>query len=159
MFKALIINLFFLLHPVHVTLTTVNQAQDCDTMKVFFRMYYDDFQRDYKLYYPDFNPGENGDTSGISTEMLLKYFNDRVNIYINNKLLPAKINEFSVDSYEIRINLIYNSVKNPGKFRIRNQILTNVYNDQANMVYLNIGKYQNAINLTVGNAEETVTLK
>ena len=76
MLKVLTLNIFLFFHPVHVTLTTINQVHDSDTLKVFFRMYYDDFQRDYKLYYPEFKPGKNNDTTGIPREMLNKYFND-----------------------------------------------------------------------------------
>ncbi|HNX65656.1 MAG TPA: hypothetical protein PKH02_02165 [Bacteroidales bacterium] len=159
MLKALIINLLIFVHPVHVTITTINQAQDSDTMNVFFRMYYDDFQRDYKLYYPDYNPGEESDTTGFPREMLIRYFNDRVRINVDNRLLPGRIAGYSVDSYEIRINLTYESFKNPRKIRISNRILTTLYDDQANMVYLNIGKYQNAISLTPGKDEESIIIK
>jgi hypothetical protein len=159
MLKALILNLFVLLHPVHVTLTTVNQAQDNDTLKVFFRMYYDDFQRDYKLYYPELNQAGNDETANISNEMLSKYFNNRVKIYVNHRLLSGKLVDFTTDSYEIRLNVVYRSDKRPKNFRIRNQILIAVYGDQANMVYLNIGKYENAISLTADNVEETISLK
>ena len=147
------------MHPVHVTLTTVNQAQNSDTMNVFFRMYYDDFQRDYKLYYPDFNPGENSDTTSFPRANLINYFNDRVRISVDDKLLTGKIESYSVDNYEIRINLTYDSFKNPRKVRISNRILTTLYDDQANMVYLNIGKYQDAIALTPEKTEEAISIK
>ncbi|MGD0341621.1 MAG: DUF6702 family protein [Bacteroidales bacterium] len=159
MLKVLILNIFLFFHPVHVTLTTINQVQDSDTLKVFLRMYYDDFQRDYILHYPEFKPGKNNDTTGISREMLNKYFNDRVQIYVNHKLLSGKLSDVSIDSYEICLNLIYHSDIKPRNFRIRNQILTSIYSDQANMVYLNINKYEDAIKLTVDHIEETISLK
>ena len=55
MLKILILPILFAFHPVHVTLTTIEQAQGTDTMKVFFRMYYDDFLRDYKMFDPNSN--------------------------------------------------------------------------------------------------------
>jgi hypothetical protein len=91
--------------------------------------------------------------------MLNKYFNDRVRIYINHKLLSGKLSDVSIDSYEICLNLIYHSDKKPGNFRIRNQILTGIYSDQANMIYLNINKYEDAIKLTVDHVEEAISLK
>jgi hypothetical protein len=159
MLKVLILNIFLFFHPVHVTLTTINQVQDNDTLKVFFRMYYDDFQRDYMLYYPEFKPKKNNDTTDIPREMLNKYFNDRVQIYINHKLLSGKLSDVSIDSYEICLNLIYHSYKKPKNFLIRNQVLTSIYSDQANMVYLNINKYEDAIKLTVDHFEESIGLK
>lgn len=159
MLKVLILNVFLLFHPVHITLTTINQDQGSDTLKVFFRMYYDDFQRDYNLYYPEFKPRGNNDTTGIAPEMLNKYFNDRVRIYVNHKLLPGKLLDVSFDLYEIRMNLIYSSDNKPRNFRISNQILTSIYKDQANMVYLNINNYEDAIKLTVEHFEQAVNLK
>jgi len=142
-----------------VTLTTINQAQGSDTLKVFFRMYIDDFQLDFNQYFPEFKPGKNNDITDIPNEMLNKYFNNRVQIYINQKLLSGKLSYISTDIYEIRLNLIFLSDLKPRNFRIRNQILTSIYSDQANMVYLNINKYEDAIKLTVDHVEASIKLK
>lgn len=159
MLKLLVFNIFVFFHPLHVTLTTINQVQDSDTLTVFFRMYYDDFQRDYELFNPDFKPGQNNDTTGTPGYMLDKYFNDRVQIYINNKLLSGRLADSSIDGYEIRLILKYGSVRKPGNFRIRNRVLTAIYSDQANMIYLNINKYEDALKLTAEHTEGSVRLK
>ena len=39
----------FFFHPVHVTLTSIDYVPEIDSFKVFVRMYFDDFLRDYKL--------------------------------------------------------------------------------------------------------------
>jgi hypothetical protein len=159
MLKVLILNALLFFHPVHVTLITINQAQESDTLKVFFRMYYDDFLRDYKLYNPAFKPEKNGENEKIPDELIKKYFSDRVQIYINHKLLSGSLSKVSTDSYEIRLDLLYRSDKKPRNFKIRNQILISLYSDQSNMVYLNINKYENAIKLTVDHIEEELKLK
>ncbi|MGC1392024.1 MAG: DUF6702 family protein [Bacteroidales bacterium] len=159
MLKVLILNALLFFHPVHVTLITINQARESDTLKVFFRMYLDDFLRDYKLYDPAFKPEKNGETDKIPDELIKKYFNDRVQIYINHKLLPGSLSKVSTDSYEIRLDLVYQSDKRPRNFKIRNQILISLYSDQANMVYLNINKYENAIKLTVDHFDEELKVK
>lgn len=159
MLKVLALNIFLFFHPVHVTLTSITQIQDSDTLKVFFRMYYDDFQRDYNLYYPEFRPGRGNDTSAIHKESLNKYFNDRVRVYLNHKLIKGRLTDFSVDGYEIRMNLIYQSDKRPRSFRISNKILTSIYSDQANMIYLKIINYEDAIKLTADHAEAAISIK
>ncbi len=159
MLKVLILNALLLLHPVHVSLITVNQTPESDTLNLFFRMYYDDFLRDYKLYNPEFTSSDISDTSKISNEMVDKYFNNRVQIYINHRLLAGRLLNVSKNSYEIRLKLIYPSDKKPRDFKIRNQVLVRIYNDQANMVYLNINKYEDAIKLTVDHIEEERKLK
>jgi len=159
MLRLLILNILVWMHPVHVTLTSLNQAPGNDTLKVSFRMYYDDFQRDYKLYYPDFKPGSDNDTSLYPHEKLVKYFNERVNVSINNKLLTGYLSDVSINRYEILMNIYYLSAKKAKTFRIRNKVLTTIYSDQANMVYLNINKYEDALKLTVDHDEEVVELK
>jgi hypothetical protein len=149
MFKAVILNaLLILLHPVHVTLTSIDQVQGSDTLKVFFRMYYDDFLVDYKQYDPDFNIEEMQGDIGVPGDRLNKYFNDRVRIYINNRLLKGKLTDVLKDDFEICLTLLYKSNKKPNKFKIVHEVLVRVYNDQANMIYLNINQYQEALKLT-----------
>jgi len=111
------------------------------------------------LYYSEFKPGRGNDTSVIARERLNKYFNDRVRIYINHKLLTGRLSNFSVDGYEIRLNLFYHSDKKPRNFRISNNILTSIYADQANMIYIKIIKYEDAIKLTAEHTEEVIRMK
>ena len=160
MLKVILLNtLLILFHPVHVTLTSIDQAQGSDTLKVFFRMYYDDFLRDYKQYDPEFNMDKIQGDKTIPDDRLNRYFNDRVRIYINNKLLTGKLSAVSNDNIEITLSLHYKSYMDPGKFKIVNEILIRLYSDQANMIYLNINKYQDAIKLTADHFTEKRNLK
>jgi len=159
MLKILIFNALLVFHPIHVTLTSINQAPDNDTLEVFFRMYHDDFLLDYKSYDQDFFIEKESENIIIPDDLINKYFNDKVQIYINNKLLIGKLLTVSNDNYEICLTLIYNSEKKPRKFKIRNQVLINLYSDQANMVYLNINKYEDAMKLTSKHYEEARNLR
>ena len=159
MLKILILNILLSLHPVHVTLTTINQSPGSDTLELFFRMYVDDFKLDYKEYYPDFKPGKDNDTADYPREMLNRYFNDRVRIYVNNKLLNGNITEVAINSYEITINLDYHSYRKPKSIKVSNQVLVSIYSDQANMVYLSINNYEDAVKLTADSVEKTIKLK
>ncbi|HEY5124511.1 MAG TPA: DUF6702 family protein, partial [Ignavibacteria bacterium] len=130
MLKTLILPILMIFHPVHVTLTTIDQVQGTDSMKVFFRMYYDDFLRDYKLYDPDCNLEKISVNQSFPDDLANKYFNDKVHIYINNKLLTGKVLTVNIQDYEIFLNLLYRSDKDPKKIKIRNQVLTGLYSDQ-----------------------------
>ena len=142
-------------HPVHVTLTTIDQVQGTDSMKVFFRMYYDDFLRDYKLYDPDCNLEKISVNQSFPAGLVSKYFNDKVHIYINNKLLTGKVLTVNIQDYEIFLNLLYRSDKDPKKIKIRNQVLTGLYSDQTNMIFININKNEEAMRLTPDHDKET----
>lgn len=143
------------MHPVHVTLTTINQAEGTDSMKVFFRMYYDDFLLDYKLYDPSCNLDKISVKQYFTTDKINKYFNDKVHIYVNNKLLTGKVLSVTIiPDNEIFLNLLYRSNKNPKKIKIRNQIMTSLYSDQANMIFFNINKNEGAMKLTPEHDKE-----
>jgi hypothetical protein len=159
MLKILILNIFFALHPVHVTLTSIDQAPGNDTLKVFFRMYYDDFLRDYQLYNKESGFKETGDSKDVPDERLNEFFNDRVQIHVNRKLLTGKLISVSNDGYEICLSLVYKSDMNPLKFKIQNTVLIKIYDDQENMIYININKYQDALRLTQKSDADTRVLK
>jgi len=147
------------MHPLHVTLISLNKDTGSDTVKMLFRMYYDDFLLDYKLYQPDFESGKTGDPTDYFGKVISSYFNERVQVYINGNLTAGTVSELSINNYEVLMSLTYRSVASPKSVRIRNRILTAVYSDQTNMIYLNIDKYENALKLTVERPEATVQLK
>jgi hypothetical protein len=124
-------------------------------MKVFFRMYYDDFLQDYKDYDPDSDPEKISVDESFPVELAGKYFNDRVHIYINNKLLTGKVMTVNILDNEIFLNLVYQSDKDPEKIKIRNQVLTRLYSDQTNMIFISINKNEEAMRLTPEHDKES----
>jgi hypothetical protein len=155
MLKTLILPILLIIHPVHVTLTTIEQVQGADSMKVFFRMYYDDFLLDYKLSDPSHNPEKLSVTQSFPADLANKYFNEKIHIYINNKLLTGNVLSVTILDNEIFLNLLYHSAKDAKKIKIRNQVLTGLYSDQTNMVFININKNEEAMRLTPEHDKET----
>jgi len=153
MLKILILPIFLIFHPIHVTLTTIDQVQGTDSIKVFFRMYYDDFLLDYKLF--DHNLEKLSVTQSFPADLANKYFNDRINIYVNNKLLKGNVQKVTVLDNEIFLNLVYPSDKDPKKIKIRNQVSIGLYSDETNMVFININKNEEAMRLTPEHDKET----
>jgi len=159
MLKILVIPILLIFHPVHVTVITIDQAQDSDSLKVFFRMYYDDFLRDCRLFNPQSNPEKISEDKSLFNEEINKYFNSRVRIYINNKLLPGKLVTADIINDEICLNLVYMSDRNPKKIKILNQVSIGLYNDQTNMIFININKNKEAMRLTPDHFKEVIRLK
>ncbi len=157
MLKILILPLLLFFHPIHVTVISIDQAKGTDSLKVFFRMYYDDFLRDYKSFEPDFNIETLSGDKLVPDDLINKYFNDRVQIYVNHKLLTGKLITVSTDTYEIYMNLLYKSEKNPKKFKIKNKVLTELYSDQTNLIFININKNEQAMRLTSEHYQESLS--
>lgn len=144
-----------LFHPVHVTLTTIEQVQGVDTIKVHFRMYYDDFLRDYELYHGKSNIENISVSQFFPAELANNYFNDKFHIYVNNKLLIGKISTVNIQDNEIFLNLSYSSDISPKKIKVINKILTGLYSDQTNMVFIKLNKHEQAMRLTPEHDKET----
>jgi hypothetical protein len=155
MFKIVILPFLLIFHPVHVTLTTIDQVEGADTMKVFFRMYYDDFLRDYKLYDPNRNLEKISVTQSFPADLATKYFNDKIHIYINHKLRTGTVSTVTIIDNEIFLNLLYRSDKDPKKIKIQNQVLIGLYSDQTNMVFIHINKNEEAMRLTPEHDKES----
>ena len=118
-------------------------------------MYYDDFLQDYKLFDPHFKQDRTAVDQSFPADLATKYFNDKIHIYVNNKLLTGKVLTVTILDYEIFLNLVYGSDKVPKKIKILNQVLTELYSDQTNMVFININKNEEAMRLTPEHDKET----
>jgi hypothetical protein len=155
MLKILILPIFLIFHPVHVTLTTIDQVDGSDTMKVFFRMYFDDFLLDYKAYDPQCNRDIYSESQTFPADMAGRYFNSKVHIYLNNKLLTGDVSEVTILDNEIFLKLRYRSLKNPKKIKVTSRVLTGLYSDQTNMIFININKNEEAMRLTPEHDKES----
>ena len=61
----------------------------------------------------------------------------------------------SIQDNEIFLNLVYRSDKDPKKIKIRNQVLTGLYSDQTNMIFISINNNEEAMRLTPEHDKET----
>jgi hypothetical protein len=107
------------------------------------------------LYDPDCNLEKISVNQSFPADLINKYFNDKVHIYVNNKLLTGKVLTVNIQDNEICLNLLYRSDKNPKKIKIRNQVLTGLYSDQTNMILISINKNEEAMRLTPEHYKET----
>jgi hypothetical protein len=160
MLKTLTLLIWFIFHPVHVTLTSIDQVRGTDSLRVFVRMYYDDFLLDYRKL-----GDENDSIINISAGKLFparlmnKYLDEKVSIIVNNKELKGKLLNLALADNEISVNLLYKSVKEPKVITVRNLIMTGLYGDQANMTIVRVNDFEEGVKLTSERTEQTFKLK
>jgi len=156
MLKILSFAALMLFHPVHVTITSIDLVPDTDSLKVFIKLYYDDFLLDYNLFSKEgFTPERN---AVFPEERMNKYLNNRVVLTINNKLLEGKLLNHKIVDNEISANLLYRSGKNPRTITVKNLIMTGLYEDQTNMVIIRINDLEEGVKLTSLETERTFRL-
>jgi hypothetical protein len=159
MFKTLAIFLWLIIHPGHVTMTSIDYVQGTDSLKVFCKMEFDDFLKDLQTIDDDRNLYRLFNKQPFPSDLINQYFNSKVFIYVNKKLLTGKLLSANITDNEINLNLYYRSDKKPKSITIRNLILTGWYTDQTNLMIIRINKIEKGIKLTPLVNEETIILK
>ena len=159
MLRALAISLWLIMQPGHVTMTSIDYVQGTDSLKVFCRMYFDDFLKDLQTIDDDRYLNTIFSKQPFPADLINQYFNSKVFIYVNNKLLIGKLLTVNLTDNEISLNLIYKSDKKPKSITVRNMILTGWFSDQTNLTIIRINNFEKGIKLTPEHNEETFIIK
>ena len=159
MVKALFFSIWFLFHPVHVTLTSIDYIQEMDYFKVFVRMYFDDFLLDCELNGNEIQNNDFLDNNSETKEVLEKYLEDKIIIKVNDKLISGKLQDMEMTDNEISMNLNYKTLDKPETISVKNLIMTGLYNDQANMIIVKINDFEQGVKLTSDITEQTFNIK
>jgi len=158
MLKTLILSIFFISHPVHVTLTSIDYVRETDSFKVFVRMYYDDFLLDYRLSRGEEQSVNLSDNQVFSKDLMKQYINEKINIFVNDRQLTGQLVDLKLVDNEISMDLLYGFGKKPRTITVKNMIMTKLYSDQANMTIIRINDFEEGIKLTSEVMEQTFKL-
>ena len=159
MFRTLFFSIWFLFHPVHVTLTSIDYIPGMDSFKVFVRMYFDDFLIDCKLIGEDIQNNDFSGDNSSSRDAMEKYLGEKIIIKVNEKLLSGKLQGMKLADNEISINLEYNTGKKPKTITVKNLIMTGLYGDQSNMIIVRVNDFEEGVKLTSDLTEQTFIIK
>jgi len=160
MLKIPVLIALLVLHPVHVSLTSIEHIPDTDSVKVFVRMYYDDFLLDYKMLYQNMVTDYLSGDESFPSELMSKYLSEKVVISVNNKRLEGKLIdlELEAEANEISTNLVYLLEREPVIITVKNEIMTGLYDDQANMTIIRCSGFEEGVKLTPEKTEQTFIL-
>ncbi len=159
MIKNLLFVIWFILHPVHVTMTSIDYIPENDSLKVFVKMYFDDFLLDLII------SGENREadffkrTAPESIKVMENYINSSLFISVNRKLLTGKLIDLEIIDNEVKLNLEYLTAKQPRMISVSNLIMTRLYKDQSNLLIVKADNFEEGIKLTSDITEQTFKIK
>jgi len=159
MFKTLVISVWFLMHPVHVTLTSIDFVPDKGNFSVFIRMYFDDFLTDNKINGNLVDGVDFSSVTAVSRDAAEKYLSQKLIIKANDKLLTGKLRDVKVSDNEISMNIEYSGVKNPDTIIVKNLIMTDLYGDMSNMVIVKVNDFEEGVKMTSDMTEQIFKIK
>jgi len=158
MIKTLFLSVWFIVHPVHVTLTSIDYIPERDSLKVFIKMYFDDFLIDVSLH-SDSSTGEVFSAANPQSRIVTEnYLNNKLILMVNKRLIRGKLSDIEIVDNEIKLNIGYSQINQPEVIVVKNLIMTKLYADQANLVIVKINKFEEGIKLTSDNTEKTFSI-
>jgi hypothetical protein len=159
MLKALFFSVWFVLHPVHVTLTSIDYVPENDSYKVFVKMYFDDFVNDNRLAGIEIDKRVFNPVGDSAMSSMHRYVKEKVIIKVNGKLLAGTLHNMTLADNELSMNLNYVGNKAPRQVSVQNLIMIRLYNDMSNMVLLRINSFEEGFRLTSEMTEKTFNIK
>lgn len=158
MFRLLFL-IWFSFHPVHVSLTSIDYIPETNDFKGYIKIYLDDFILDSKKNGYEIDQKKFIGQDKPSLDLLEKYLNDKLIITVNGKAIRGKLKEIDVADNEVNINLLFNNGKNPENIIVKNLIMTDLYQDQANMIIVKVEDFEQGVKLTPEMTQSTFKIK
>ena len=159
MVKFLFFSLWLALHPVHVSLLSIDYAPDKELFNVFLRIYFDDFLLDSGFSSDEQKNLNFSDNNSYTREAIGNYVNKRLKIIVNNGQTSAILEKIDLSDNELRMNLIFSPAKKVNTITVKNFIMTSLYNDQANMTIVRVNDFEEGVKLTADETEKTFKIK
>jgi hypothetical protein len=159
MLRVLFFSFLLSAHPVHVSLTSVVYIPAKHAFDVFVKVWEDDFIRDYKLTYTRELNIDSLNSLNLDREDAGKYINDKIQIIAGDKKLSGVIKNLDISDAEIKFNLSYKFKGDVNNFTVRNLIMTELYQDQNNMLIFKYKGIEEGIKFTSDIIEQTFTTK
>jgi hypothetical protein len=157
MVLAVMMMLFSLLHPVHVSLLNIDLNPETGKIEIVFKLFSDDFERIImNKYNVDLDITSKVDP-GEKTEFINKYIYEAFELRING----IKIDNWEYTGNQMNEEAIWLYYKNlwPGEMKeitVINSVMMDLYEDQTNMVIVSWPGKQNGYCLN--NKEREITL-
>lgn len=155
MIKTLFLLSWLVLHPVHVTVTSIEYIPELKAYKVFLKMYHDDFLLDLEKNNMDSLINIYSKNGTLHNAIVSKYLDRNLLLFEDQYKLKGEVDDVMITDGEIVVNLKYKSEKKPGSLTVRNLIMTGLYSDQANMMIVKVNTIEEGIRLTPEKTEQT----
>jgi hypothetical protein len=155
MVKILFFSLWLALHPVHVSLLSIDYSPDKELFNVFLKVYFDDFLLDSGIKKEEQKNLNFSNSNSYTKEVIGNYVNNKISIIVNNRHISAELGAMELSDNELRLNLLLNSVKRVSTITVKNHVMTSLYNDQANMTIVKVNDFEQGVRFTADETEMT----
>lgn len=130
--------LFLLLHPYHVSVTEIRFDEEAHSLQITERIFIDDLEEGLRA--ANSNPNFVLMDDSLQTHNYLKaYFEDNFQLSVNGKTSNYRYLGGEIEDDVIWCYIELTNVQDLKSIRLTNKLLTDIYDDQKNLVHFKIG--------------------
>ncbi|PCE63448.1 DUF6702 family protein [Sediminicola luteus] len=152
-FLAVILMSFSQVHKFYLSVTSINVVEDSDAVQVTLRLFTDDLDAVLETRYGLHAYLNTKDESKVAEEYLEKYLRAKFAIEIDGqeKSFTYLGREYQDDQTVCYLEIEKAGVKTMKSFRVENAVLTDLFEDQQNIVHIRAKGKKKSFNLIKGN--------
>ncbi len=159
MSKIIILSFLISVQTAHVSFLGVECIPEQGVIKTFLMLNYNDFIFDYRN---TINDDQSFDLSGKidTTNILLsKYLSHKIQISADDKSLKGKLTKIESANGALKLDLIYFYNKRAIQFKVKNTILTDINENQSNMLIFKCNDFEEGVELSPEKTEYIFKVK
>lgn len=129
--------LFYILHPIHVSVTEIEYSEKHKSLQIVSRIFIDDLELSIRAKLNDETLDILHPKTGLTTDKLVQdYLQDHFRVRLDGK--PVKINFLAHEIEDVAIicYLEIEGVKKLKTIEITNSVIQETHNDQSNLVHV-----------------------
>jgi hypothetical protein len=146
------------MHPIHISVTEINYNEKSKSLQITNRVFTDELELGVRAQRKEAELDLLEPKNGITTKQLVQdYLTTHIKIKIDGK--PVKLNFLGFEREDISI-VSYIEIENVKKLKtieVFNDIITEIHDDQSNLVHVTYKSPVKSTRLTRDNTTETFT--
>lgn len=160
MFKFFVLLTLISFQHHHLTMTSLNYVPDSDSIRVFVRVDYNSFLKDYQqTVNDDIDLEQLRKYVSFPHEEAGKYINSKLSLYADGRLLKSKLLLIEISDGSVSLDVVYHLNRKLKNMTVRNTFLTGLYSDAENLTIIKTGNFEKGIRFTREYTEETFRVK
>ena len=138
------------MHPIHISVTQIDHKASEKSLQITIKVFSDDFEKSLLTHSRLSKLPENQE------ELILGYFKNALIIKVNGKAMNYRWVGYETETDAHFVFLEIERVAKVKSLGISNEILYNLYNDQANIVHFQSEELRKSELFQVGDGEKTM---
>lgn len=147
-----------LAHPIHISVTEITYSEKSKSLQITSRFFVDEMELGIRAQRNEPELDILAPKNGVTTkELIANYLNTHLRVKIDGK--PAKINFLGYEKEDISF-VSYLEIENVKKLKtieVFNDIITEIHDDQSNLVHVMYKEPVKSVRLTHENTSEIFT--